>query len=378
MPQNHAEPSSTEAVLAQLAATLDSGSATPLYQQVASTLEAAIAEGRLHPGERLPSERRLMELLHLSRSTIRIALGELIGRGFISATHGRGNFVQEPPQRRELRFLAIEQIGTSGQIAPSHYELVHAAEQEARTVTHYRYTRTAEELRQTLLHPPEDCHGILIFRPPWHWEEALLALRPKEVPVPFLVVNRDFSGTRLSFVSADHYTHSREATRQLLAKGHRRIGILSGNSAFGYVRQMEAGYRAALEEAGAPPLAEDRLEIPHFDIDTAVEAAASFLAARQFTALVAAGSYPTHLLRLAAAQTGLHIPEQLGVCPVCEPYIREQLPPHWPAITTPDRDVITRSLRALAELARGHASAPLQELLPPDFYHPPCPTPTNT
>ncbi len=367
MPHHPAAPHSPEAVIAQLAAALEPGAATPLYQQISTTLAAAIAEGRLPPGERLPSERRLMELLHVSRSTIRIALGELIGRGFVAATHGRGNFVQEPPQRRELRFLAIEQMGTTGQIAPSHYELVHAAEQAANTVTHYRYTRTPEEMCRTLCQPPQDCHGILIFRPPWQWEEALLALHPKEIAIPFLIVNRDFSGTRLNFVSADHYTHGLEATRQLLAKGHRRIGYLSGNTAFGYVRQMEAGYRAALTEAGLSPVAEDRLEFPHFRVAEAVAETRAFLEARAFSAIVAAGSFPTNLLLQAGP-----LPDELAFFPICEPYFYETLPPGWPAAVNPDRAVISRSLQALAELARGAATAPLQELLPPEIHLPPC------
>ena len=38
---------------------LDLGSATPLYRQLSEWFRRAILEGRLHPGQRVPSTRRV-------------------------------------------------------------------------------------------------------------------------------------------------------------------------------------------------------------------------------------------------------------------------------------------------------------------------------
>ena len=55
-----------------------------------------IVQGKLQPGERLPSERAMMEKLHRSRPTVREALRMLEGDGFIRIVPGsQGAIVQE-------------------------------------------------------------------------------------------------------------------------------------------------------------------------------------------------------------------------------------------------------------------------------------------
>jgi GntR family transcriptional regulator len=76
----------------------------PLYQQVYSAITDAIRSGRLRPGDRLPTERRLCEQFEVSRATVRRALGRLVEEGVVEAQVGRGSFVRagldplaEPP-----------------------------------------------------------------------------------------------------------------------------------------------------------------------------------------------------------------------------------------------------------------------------------------
>ena len=59
-------------------------------------LERLILEGSLKPGDRLPTERALGELLGVSRVSIRQALHELAGRGLIDRKPGRGTVVAMP------------------------------------------------------------------------------------------------------------------------------------------------------------------------------------------------------------------------------------------------------------------------------------------
>lgn len=54
-----------------------------------------IADNRLQAGDRLPSERTLVEMLGASRLPIREALSVLKGLGIIEAQHGRGFFVRQ-------------------------------------------------------------------------------------------------------------------------------------------------------------------------------------------------------------------------------------------------------------------------------------------
>jgi DNA-binding FadR family transcriptional regulator len=60
------------------------------YQEIAQDIHEAIMAGRLHSGERLPSERSLAEQFQVGRLTIREALRTLETKGLIQIRHGRG------------------------------------------------------------------------------------------------------------------------------------------------------------------------------------------------------------------------------------------------------------------------------------------------
>src|SRR5262245_41929737 len=65
----------------------------PLYRQLGDALAAAIADGTLAEGERLPSERDLALTLGVSRTTVVTAYRELESRGLVRGHVGRGTFV---------------------------------------------------------------------------------------------------------------------------------------------------------------------------------------------------------------------------------------------------------------------------------------------
>lgn len=69
-----------------------------LYRKLAAALERAIHAGDLHPGERLPSERRLAEALALSRATVVTAYDELRSRGLTDSRRGSGTRIRHGPR----------------------------------------------------------------------------------------------------------------------------------------------------------------------------------------------------------------------------------------------------------------------------------------
>ena len=58
------------------------------YERVVEQVETAILDGRLLPGQRLPSEREMVKEFAVSRSTLREALRVLQSRGFIQSRAG--------------------------------------------------------------------------------------------------------------------------------------------------------------------------------------------------------------------------------------------------------------------------------------------------
>ena len=64
--------------------------------RIADQLLELISVSKLNPGDRLPPERQLSELLEVSRPSLREALHILQARGLVAIKHGQGTFVEEP------------------------------------------------------------------------------------------------------------------------------------------------------------------------------------------------------------------------------------------------------------------------------------------
>lgn len=71
--------------------------------RIASQLLELIALKKLTPGDRLPPERQLADLLEVSRPSLREALHTLQAQGLVQIKHGQGTFVQEPLVAQEIR-----------------------------------------------------------------------------------------------------------------------------------------------------------------------------------------------------------------------------------------------------------------------------------
>ena len=80
-----------------------------IYQEVARRLESQIMEGRLQPGDALPSERELMERHGVGRPAVREALLSLQKAGMIATQNGE--------RARVVRPSAISLIGELGSAA---------------------------------------------------------------------------------------------------------------------------------------------------------------------------------------------------------------------------------------------------------------------
>src|ERR1700681_4411911 len=65
-----------------------------VYEEVAQQIERLILR-KLRPGDKLPSERELAEMLKVSRSSIRDAIRGLELRGLVEPRQGAGTIVRE-------------------------------------------------------------------------------------------------------------------------------------------------------------------------------------------------------------------------------------------------------------------------------------------
>src|SRR5436190_7036379 len=115
--------------MAALGLQVDRDGGIPVGTQLTWQIQALITEGRLQPGEQLPSVRRLAEAAGVNVNTIRSVYDRLEGEGFIRTEHGRGSFVAENVPRLDARAAAVrvyasDRIGLREQISALEAALV--------------------------------------------------------------------------------------------------------------------------------------------------------------------------------------------------------------------------------------------------------------
>ncbi len=130
--------------------------------------------------------------------------------------------------------------------------------------------------------------------------------------LPLLLLDRSPAELRCDVLLAQHREAGCEATRHLLALGHRRIACLSGPMGLNISQERLAGWRDALAEAGVVPepgwLAEG-----DFSLEAGHRQGLAWLQQGDVTAVFASNDLMALGVLRAAAQMGVRVPGQLSV-----------------------------------------------------------------
>ena len=157
----------------------------------------------------------------------------------------------------------------------------------------------------------------------------------------------------LPTVGAANWSGARQATRHLIALGHRRIGMIAGWKGLLCSRARLDGYRAALEEAG---LAADPGLVVRgdFSYGSGLTSAQRLLGLdTPPTAIVASNDHIARGVIEAARLRGLSVPDQLSVTGFDDlPGSRWSSPP-LTTVRQPLQDMGRLAARTVLRLARG-------------------------
>ena len=104
---------------------IDPRDKTPIYTQLERGLRAAMATGRLRPGDQLPTVRQLAVELKINANTVARVYSDLERAGAIETRRGVGSFVTataqkaRPPKEHDKRLRAfvtrlLAEVGTAG------------------------------------------------------------------------------------------------------------------------------------------------------------------------------------------------------------------------------------------------------------------------
>jgi GntR family transcriptional regulator/MocR family aminotransferase len=93
---------------------LDAAAGAPLNEQLQAMLRAAILDGRLPSGRRLPATRALAERLEVSRNTVLAAYDHLIAEGYLETRQGAGTYVSADLPDTSLQVQTVGQTPVAG------------------------------------------------------------------------------------------------------------------------------------------------------------------------------------------------------------------------------------------------------------------------
>ncbi|MES2282918.1 MAG: FadR/GntR family transcriptional regulator [Pseudomonadota bacterium] len=77
-----------------------------LVSEIVESLATSIREGRMQPGEKLPTEAEIMAKFDVSRTVVREALSKLQASALVETRHGIGTFVLQPQDAGNFRINA--------------------------------------------------------------------------------------------------------------------------------------------------------------------------------------------------------------------------------------------------------------------------------
>lgn len=172
-----------------------------------------------------------------------------------------------------------------------------------------------------------------------------------EAAIPLVAIDSiNLPRTNIVSVGATNFNGGFAAAEHLLRLGHRRIAHVGGPLAMACSVARLHGYRAALEQAGVDPHANDVGHGP-FTYQTGFTCARAWLAASERPTAVFAGGDLLALGVIEAARTlGLRVPEDLSIVGFDDSPLAESSSPPLTTIHQPLREMGALATRTLIRL----------------------------
>jgi len=244
----------------------------PLYERLRGALNDQISDGTLKAGEALPSERDIQQILGVSRSTVRQAIGLLIEDGLLQLVPGAGTFILE-----HSKLLANK--------PDTHSRIIGVLAEASSFYLYYAQLASAfnHRLRQAGYHvdlalhnnDPDDFARLVdsfleigatavAINPP-SWFDVTHAIRQLQMAdIKVVLIGRRMESPDTDYVGTDNRLLGYQAARHLIDLGHTRIIHIS-TPKYTSAQDRAEGYVRAMLEAGLSPHIHPRLMEPYMD-----------------------------------------------------------------------------------------------------------------
>ena len=169
--------------------------------------------------------------------------------------------------------------------------------------------------------------------------------------VPIVLCGTNVEGNTMAAVDIDHQQAAHDAVKLLIDKGHRRIGMISGNLQDpnnGFSRYN--GYKNALEEAGVA-FDESLVRIGNHRYESGIEAMKYFLELPERPTAIFSATDEMAIGAIHAAQdAGLAIPGDISIISVDNSRMASMVRPLLTTVAQPMYDIGAVSMRLLTKL----------------------------
>jgi GntR family transcriptional regulator of arabinose operon len=352
----------TEKAEKRLSVDPSSDGTRPKYEVAKAAILRRI--GTMHAGSKLPSVQALHEELGLSQGTIMRAIDELEADGVVERRRNRGAFVARPMGRANNILVVwpdlIEQVTRKPlSIHPNTSRILHSVQEAAG-----KLNKNLLITRRLLPEHPEfgtgrnQVSGVLTL---FNYDRRFVeAFRARNIPV--VLIDPLVRVRGVPFVMKDHCENSREATLNLIDKGHRHIvhitidrhleipGLENSDEVGTFVVQERIrGYELAMGEAGLKDLCRvyrspatawskaDKDDL--FDVLSRADA----------TAVCCFNDDLASRVLYLCQERGLSVPRDLSIIGHDDAEIASLLQPGLSTIRPPLEDLGTQAVRLLAQ-----------------------------
>ena len=226
------------------------------YQNLINYIQEQISDGQLGPGEKVPSENQLSEQFHISRQTVRKAIGTLEEDGLVQRIRGSGTYVSFDRQKNleQRNSIAVVTTYVDSYIFPRILQGMQNTLFESGFSVQIYFTNNTLDREKSILKDllkRDDVAGVIVEgtksglpNPNLDLYRHLMARK-----IPLLFFNTYYPELEAPHVSLNDAEAAYKAVRYLIDKGHQKIGaILKLDDGQG--RQRYLGYLKAMEEAG--------------------------------------------------------------------------------------------------------------------------------
>lgn len=183
--------------------------------------------------------------------------------------------------------------------------------------------------------------------------------------LPVMFVNTDVAGTEIEAVNFDNEGGAYRLTEHLVARGHRRIGMVTGPAGAADGLARRDGFHAALRAHGIEP--DPALEFPgDYTMESGTAAVPAILAADpRPSAVFAANDLSAYGVLSGLRDAGLRVPEDLALAGFDDIRLAQFASPSLTTVRAPVREMGQQVIERLIARIRGEEEEARGELVLP-------------